>query len=96
MLLGVRRRLLYTLSLRDLATMSLERGIAFTHEAVREWEDGDPRAGGALLLTERLRDRRRGKAGTRWFVDEAYGGRTADRAVCTVRSTGTGTWWTRC
>ena len=26
------------LSLRDLAEMFLERGVSFTHEAVREWE----------------------------------------------------------
>src|SRR5688572_1510663 len=31
-------RLLYKLSLRNLAQMFLLRGIEFTHEAVREWE----------------------------------------------------------
>ena len=35
-LLVVCWRLQYTLSLRNLATMFLERGIVFTHEAVRE------------------------------------------------------------
>ena len=42
-MLVVRWRLQYTLSLRDLATMFLERGIAFTHEAAREWEGASPR-----------------------------------------------------
>ena len=32
-------RLLYKLSLRDLAQMFLLRGFEFTHEAVREWEE---------------------------------------------------------
>jgi len=31
-------RVRYKLSLRDLAEMLLDRGILFTHEAVREWE----------------------------------------------------------
>ena len=72
-LLVVRWRLQYSLSLRDLATMFLERGIVFTHEAAREWEAGDPRAGGAPLLAERLRARRKGKAGRKWYGDETYG-----------------------
>jgi transposase-like protein len=66
-LLVVRWHLQYTLSLRDLAQMLLERGFVFTHEAVREWE-----ARFAPLLTERLRARRRGKAGKKWYVDETY------------------------
>ena len=37
-LLVVLWRLRYTVSLRDVAEMFLERGIAFTHEAVRDWE----------------------------------------------------------
>ena len=68
----VRRRLQYTMSLRDLATMFLERGIPLTHEAVREWDAGYPGAGVAPLLAERLRTRCRSKGGTRWFVDETY------------------------
>ena len=39
----------------------------FTHEAVREWEERF-----APLLTERLRAKRRGKAGRSWYVDETY------------------------
>lgn len=31
-------RLRYKLSLRDLAEVFLERGFAFTHETVRQWE----------------------------------------------------------
>ena len=31
-------RVRYKLSLRDLPEMFLERGLVFTHEAVREWE----------------------------------------------------------
>jgi len=60
------------MSLRNLATMLLEQGIVFTYEAAREWGAGDPRAGGAPLLTERPRARRRGKAGTGWLVGETY------------------------
>src|SRR5918998_6955048 len=60
-------RLRYKLSLRDLAEMFLERGFVFTHEAVREWEERF-----APLLTERLRAKRRGKAGRSWYVDETY------------------------
>ena len=71
-LLVVRWRLQYTLSLRDLATMFLERGIVFTHEAAREWEATPARGYPAPLLTKRLRARRRGKAGRKWYVDETY------------------------
>ncbi len=60
-------RLRYKLSLRDLAEMFLTRGFFFTHEAVREWEDRF-----APLLTDRLRAKRRGKAGQKWHCDETY------------------------
>jgi len=43
-------RVRYELSLRDLPEMFLERGLVFTHEAVREWE-----AQLAPLLSETLR-----------------------------------------
>ena len=46
-LLVVLWRLRYKLSLRDLAEMFLERGFEFTHEAVRNWEEGF-----APLITE--------------------------------------------
>ncbi len=64
-LLVVLWRLRYKLSLRDLAEMFLPRGVVFTHETVRDWE-----ARFAPLLTERLRAKRRGRAGASWYVDE--------------------------
>jgi putative transposase len=60
-------RLLYKLSLRNLAQMFLLRGIEFTHEAVREWEERF-----APLLAEQIRRKRKGKVGRRWYVDETY------------------------
>ena len=60
-------RLRYTLSLRDLAEMFLERGFTFSHETVRAWE-----ALVAPLLSEQLRARRKGKAGPKWHADETY------------------------
>jgi len=59
-------RVRYKLSLRDLPEMFLERGLVFTHEAVREWE-----AQFAPLLSETLRKHRRGKIGCSWYVDES-------------------------
>ena len=47
--------------------MFLIRGLVFTHEAVRDWE-----AKLAPLLAEGLRQRRAGKAGRCWHVDETY------------------------
>ncbi len=66
-LLVVLWRLRYKLSLRDLAEMFLTRGFTFTHETVREWEERF-----APLLAERLRAKRRGKAGVKWHCDETY------------------------
>ena len=60
-------RLRYKLSLRDLAEMFLDRRFVFTHKTVRDWE-----ARFAPLLTERLRTKRRGKAGLKWHADETY------------------------
>ena len=60
-------RVRYKLSLRGLPEVFLERGIVFTHEAVREWE-----AQLAPLLRERLRKHRRGRSGSSWYVDETY------------------------
>ena len=59
-------RLRLKLSLRDLAEILLLRGLVFSHEAVREWE-----AKLAPLLTDALRQRRRGKIGRSWYVDES-------------------------
>src|SRR3712207_5947095 len=61
-------RLRYRLTLRDLCEMFLQRGLVFSHEAVRDWE-----AKLAPVLAGELRRRRRGKGGTgrrSWFVDE--------------------------
>ncbi len=61
-------RLRYRLTLRDLCEMFLQRGIVFSHEAVRDWE-----AKLAPVLAGELRRRRRGKGGAgrrSWFVDE--------------------------
>jgi transposase-like protein len=63
-------RLRYRLTLRDLCEMFLQRGIVFSHEAVREWE-----AKLAPVLAGELRRRRHGKGGAgrrSWFVDETY------------------------
>jgi putative transposase len=60
-------RFRYKLSLRDLAEMFLERGLIFTHEAVRDWEMKL-----APLVSEALRQRRHGTIGTSWYVDETY------------------------
>ena len=66
-LLVVLWRLRYNLTLRDLSEMFLERGLVFTHEAVREWERRF-----APFLAEELRRWRRGKRGRKWHVDETY------------------------
>ncbi len=66
-LLVVVYRLRYKLSLRDVAEMFLERGFAFTHETVRDWE-----ARFAPLIADQLRMKRRGHVGVSWHVDETY------------------------
>ncbi len=60
-------RLRMKLSLRDLAEILLLRGLVFSHKAIRDWE-----ARLAPLLTDALRQRRKGKAGRSWYVDETY------------------------
>lgn len=66
-LLVVVWQLRYKLSLRDLEEMFLTRGFEFTHEAIRDWE-----ARFAPLIAERLRTKRRGRAGVSWYTDETY------------------------
>jgi len=68
MCLVVRWRIRYKLRLRDLLEMFLERGLVFTHEAVREWW----KAQFAPLVSETLRKHRRGRIGPSWYVDETY------------------------
>src|SRR2546425_1032109 len=66
-LLVVFYRLRYKLSLRDLAEMFLLRGFHFTHEVDRKWE-----ARFAPLIADKLSNKRKGKAGLSWYVDETY------------------------
>ena len=66
-LLTVLWRLRYKLSFRDVAEMLLQRGLEVTHETFREWEFRF-----APLLSERLRAKRRGRAGGSSYVDETY------------------------
>lgn len=66
-LLAVLWRLRYKLSLRDVAEMFLERGFAFTHEALRDWETRF-----TPLIADQLRSKRNGQAGKSWYVDETY------------------------
>ncbi len=60
-------RFRYKLSLRDLAEMFLQRGMIFSHEAVREWEHKL-----TPFLSDALRKRRHGAVGQSWYVDETY------------------------
>jgi putative transposase len=66
-LLAVLWRLRYKLSFRDVAELLLERGYVVTHETVRDWEFRF-----APLLADRLRKKRRGRAGVSWYIDETY------------------------
>ena len=61
MLLAVLWRLRYTRSFRDVAELLLERGYAVTHETIRDWEFRF-----APLVANRLRAKRRGRAGVSW------------------------------
>src|SRR5215471_6892011 len=61
-LLVVFYRIRYKLSLRDLVEMFLMRGLHFSHEARREWESRF-----TPLITEKLRIKRKGKAGKSWY-----------------------------
>jgi putative transposase len=74
-LLVVRWRLRYRLSLRNLAEMFHERGFEFTHEAERDWE-----ARFAPLIADCLRAKRRGQAGSSWCVDGNYSALSGSRA----------------
>jgi transposase-like protein len=57
-------RLRYRLTLRDLSEMFLIRGIAFSYEAVRQWE-----AKLTPILSDELRQRRLAPS---WYMDEIY------------------------
>ena len=73
-------RIRYKLSFRDLAEMFLDRGVVFTHEAVREWE-----AKLAPVLRETLRKYRRGRISQSWYCDETYL-KVKDRGVYVYRA----------
>jgi putative transposase len=60
-------RFRYQLSLRNLAELFLLRGFELTQQAVQEWETRL-----ASFLAEQIRQKRQGKVGLRWFVDETY------------------------
>jgi DDE domain len=60
-------RLRYTLSLRDLAELFLERGFELTHETVRAWEERF-----APVFAEVLKAKRKGKAGKKWHGDKTF------------------------
>jgi hypothetical protein len=79
-------RLRHKLALRDLPEMFLVRGLAFGHEAAREWE-----AKLTPALAEALRRRRRGKADRSWHVDETSRSRAAG-AISTGPSTAPARW----
>ena len=60
-------RVRYKLSYRDVAEFYLLRGFEFTHETIRDWEERF-----LPLFTQQIREKRRGKVGSVWFVDETY------------------------
>src|SRR5260370_21793173 len=66
-LLVVLWRLRYKLSLRDVAEMFLERGFAFIHETVRDWETRF-----APLMAVQLRPKRRRQAVRSWPVYQTH------------------------
>ncbi len=66
-LLSVLWRLRYKLGFRDVAELLVQRGYTVTHETIRAWEFRF-----APLVSERLRARRRGRAGRSWYLDETY------------------------
>nr|WP_242043251.1 DDE-type integrase/transposase/recombinase [Leptolyngbya sp. FACHB-671] len=60
-------RFRYKLSFRDIAEFFLLRGLEFTHETVRDWEERF-----TPIFTQQLRAKCKGKVGKIWFVDETY------------------------
>ena len=66
-LLAVLWRLRYKLGFRDVAELLLQRGFEVSYETIRIWEFRF-----APMVAERLRARRRGKAGRSWYLDETY------------------------
>jgi len=66
-LLAVLWRLRYKLSFRDVAELLLQRCFEVSHEPIRIWEFRF-----APLVSENLRNKRRGRAGRSWYLDETY------------------------
>ena len=64
-LLAVLWRLRDKLGFRDVAGLLLQRGFEVSHETIRAWEFRF-----APLLADRLRAKRRGHAGSSWYLDE--------------------------
>ncbi len=60
-------RLRYKLGFRDVAELLLQRGFEVSYETIRVWEFRF-----APLVSENLRAKRRGKAGSSWYLDETY------------------------
>ncbi len=66
-LMAVLWRLRYKLGFRDVAELLLQRGFEVSYETIRAWEFSF-----APLISERLRNKRRGNAGRSWYLDETY------------------------
>lgn len=66
-LLVIRWRLQYKLSLRDLAEVFSKRGFTFTYEAIRDWE-----ARFAPIVTEQLQSKQPRRTQESWLVHETY------------------------
>jgi putative transposase len=66
-LLAVFWRLRYKLGFRDVAELLLQRGFEISYESIRTWEFRF-----APLVSDNLRNKRRGIAGRSWYLDETY------------------------
>src|SRR3989304_8074835 len=66
-LLAVLWQLRYKLGFRDVAELLLQRGYDVTHETIRLWEFRF-----APMVSELLRNRRRGQGGCSWYLDGPY------------------------
>lgn len=66
-LMAVLWRLRYKLGLRDVAELLWQRGFEVSYETIRTWEFRF-----APIVSEKLRQRRRGRSGCSWYLDETY------------------------
>ena len=90
-LLAVLWRLRYKLGVRDVAELLLQRGFEVSHETIRAWEFRF-----APMVSQRLRARRRGKAGRSWYLEKPTSKSAASGATCPALSTEPATSWTPC